>query len=206
MFNRNDRCHSVPDVRSGKVCILLLKNPQLAGVLIHYRSKGCLKSGQMGAALCIIDIVAEPQYVFVELVDILKYSFHFNSLRFPAEINRIVERFLFTVQIPDKSDNSIRFMIDNHLRRLLSPVLKSDRQLRIQIGRLMKSALYFFGPEAGFLKNLVVRQEIHRRTGLFCLPDPGKKSILQFDNRNSSLIPVMVNVSVPADLYIHIRR
>ena len=83
-------------------------------------------------------------------------------------------------------------------------VRKINRQLRIQIGRLVKAALDFLLPESRLLKNLAIRKEIDLRSRFFRLSNDRKKPLVQFHHRYAPLIAVVVDRSVPADLHIHI--
>ena len=142
----------------------------------------------------------------MELVHVLDRSLHLDAVRLTLEIDRLVERFLLLIQLPDKSDDALRLVVHNMLRRLQPLVVKDDRQLRIQIRSLMETALHLVRPETGLLKDRVIGQEVHRRACLPRLPDLREQSVLQLDDRDPSLVPVMVDVAVPADLHIHIRR
>ena len=68
----------------------------------------------------------------------------------------------------------------------------------------MEAALQLRGGETGLLENLRVRQEIHPGPGLFCLAQLRQQAVLQFNDRNSPLIPVVVDVPLPADLNIQV--
>ena len=68
----------------------------------------------------------------------------------------------------------------------------------------MEPALDLLRAENSFLKNRVIREKINGCPGFSRLPDPGKQSVLQFDHGNSLLISVVMDVTVFADLHIHI--
>ena len=206
MLNGYNCCHSVTDIRTGKVCILFFQYPNLSCILVHDSCKGCLESCQMCSALCVINIITESKYILMKLIHILQSNLYFNSVCFPFEINWVMKYFFLTVQILDKSNDSFRLMIYNVLNTSISLIIKHDRQIRIQISCLMQTALNLFRFELRLLKDRIIRQEIYRCSCLSRLSDLRKKSIFQFDHRNSSLVPVMMNKSIPADLHIHISR
>ena len=68
----------------------------------------------------------------------------------------------------------------------------------------MQTALDLFRFESRLFKNRIIRKEIHRRPGLSRLSDLRQQSVFQFNDRDSSLIPIMMNISITADLYIHV--
>ena len=142
----------------------------------------------------------------MELVDVLEYHFHFNTFRFPLKINRLVDGFLLGVQIPDKTQDPFRLMVDDLLLLLAPQVLEDNGKLRIQISGLVHPAFYFLRPEPGLFENGVVRQKIDLRPGLLGLADLGQKPVLQFHHRYASFIPVVMDIPVPAYLHIHIGR
>ena len=65
----------------------------------------------MGTALSVVDIITEAEHVFLEFVDILERTFHGNALRFPFEINRIVDCLFVLIQIAHKTNNAVRLVI-----------------------------------------------------------------------------------------------
>ena len=204
MLDRDNSRHPVPDVRAGKIGILVLQNSKLPCVLVHHCRKGGLKACQMSSSFCIIDIVAESKNVFVELIDILENRLHLDALGLSFEVDRVVNRLALGIQILDKPDQSIRLMVGNLLFRFFSLICKMNRQFRIQICSFVKSALDFLLPESCLFKNLAVREKINGRPCLFRLSDHRKEPVFQFHHRNSPLISVMVNDPVTADLHIHI--
>lgn len=74
-------------------------------------------------------------------------------------------------------------MVDDMFHFRSSPVLENDGQFRIQVGRLMHTALHFLCLETGLLKDLRIRQEIDLRSGLSGLAQCRKKTIDQFNGR-----------------------
>ena len=158
----------------------------------------------MCAALCIINIVAKSQHIFVKFIDILKGSFHLNAFRLSFKINRLMDDFLLFIEFFNKSQDSIRLMISDLLRFTAPSVFIYNCQGRIQVSRLMHTALYLFSPEAGLFKDRIVRKEVYLCPGFSCLCNPGQKSVFQLYDRDSSLIAVVMHISFPADLHIHI--
>ena len=51
-----------------EVGIFIFQNAEFSGVSVHYCSEGGLKSGQMGAAFCIVNVVTEAQDILMEFV------------------------------------------------------------------------------------------------------------------------------------------
>ena len=171
MLDRYDCRHTVTDIGSGKVCILFFQNTKFSCILVDRRCKCRLESGQMRSSFCIVDIVTEAKYIFMELVDVLEGHFYFDAFCFPFEIHRIMYDFFFMIQFTDESKDSVRLMI-NDLFRFCSPfIFKYDLQIRIQISSLMKTALYLFCFELCLFKYRIIRKKIHFRSGLSCLSD-----------------------------------
>ena len=117
-----------------------------------------------------------------------------------------MERLCILVKVTDKAYDPLRLMILDILRSVPSSILKMDGKLRIQIGSLMKTALYICCSESCFLKNLRIRKEIDTGSGTSGLPSFGEKSCFQFNGRDSSLIVVMMYITITTDLNIQIRR
>ena len=65
-----------------------------------------------------------------------------------------MERLCILVKVTDKAYDPLRLMILDILRSVPSSILKMDGKLWIQIGSLMKTALYICCSESCFLKNL----------------------------------------------------
>ena len=129
----------------------------------------------MGTPLCIVDIVTKSQNIFMEFVAILKSDLHADSIRLSAKINDIMEFFCIFIDVLDKADNAVRFVILDMLDFFFSSVLINDGQFGIQIGRLMHTALDLVLFEIGLFKNLGIRQEIDLCPGLLVLPMVGSR-------------------------------
>ena len=153
----------------------------------------------MRTALGVVDIITEAQNVLMELIDILKRRLQLYSLGFPLEMDHLMDRILIGVHILHKADDAVRLMKFHMLRLLFPAVLKNNRQFRIQIGRLMKPALYFLLTESCLFKYFSVRQEIDRCAGLLCPPYHGQQAFLKFRSRNPSLIGILVDMSTAFD-------
>ena len=143
MLDGNNRCHSVTDICTCEVRILVFKNANFSRISIHDRSKCSLKSGQMSTALCIVNVITEAQYILTKFIGKLECHLYLNAVCFPFQVNRIMQDFRTVVQILDKSNDTVRLMIGNILDLCASFILKTNSQFRIQICSLMKSALYF---------------------------------------------------------------
>ena len=140
----------------------------------------------------------------MELIDILKCHFHLDAFCFPFKIDWLMDDLFLLVHIFNKTDDPIRLMKLNMFCLLSSPILKDNRQFRIQIRRFMQTTLHLICLKLCLLKNLSIRQKIHKCTGLSRLCDHREKAVFQLYDRNPPLIPVMVYPAVPADLHIHI--
>ncbi len=96
----------------------------------------------MSTALCIVDIIAESQYVLTEFIGILKCNFHLNPVCLSFQINRIMKAsdcgsgHGYSQRYPPAHDT--QYLLRD--LSLLDP--QNDGQLRIQISSLMKTALY----------------------------------------------------------------
>ena len=143
MLDGNNCCHSVTDICTCEVRILVFKNTNLSRISIHDCSKCSLKSGQMSTALCIVNVITEAQYILTKFIGKLECHLYLNAVCFPFQVNRIMQDFRTVVQILDKSNDTVRLMIGNILDLCTSFILKANSQFRIQICSLMKSALYF---------------------------------------------------------------
>ena len=69
MLDRNDRRHAVSHVGPVKFWSFPLKYYELPRVAVDDRRKLRLEASQMRAALRIVDVIAESQHIFMELVD-----------------------------------------------------------------------------------------------------------------------------------------
>ena len=206
MLDGNNRCHSVTDICTCEVRILVFKNANLSRISIHDCGKCSLKSGQMSTALCIVNVITEAQYILTKFIGKLECHLYLNAVCFPFQVNRIMQDFRTVVQIFDKSNDTVRLMIGNILNLCTSFILKMNGQFRIQICGLMKSALYFCCRKSCLFKNLRVREEIDTSSSLSGLTQFRQKPLFQFKCRDSPLIMVMVNISVTTDLNVQICR
>ena len=193
VFDGNNSCHTVSYIRPGKINILILQNIQFTGVCIDYIGKLCFKACQMGSALGIIYIIAKAQNIFMKLVYVLQGNLYRDSITFTGKINDIMNGFLGFIQILDKSHNPVRLMENDGFRFLLPLILKMNGQGRIQISCFMQSALNLIFLKTCFIKNSIIRQKIYGSTGFFCLSDHRKKTINQFQDRNSLFIAVLID-------------
>ena len=197
MLDGDDRCHAVADIGTGKIAVLLLQAAQLAGVAVQDLGKCGLETCQVGAALRIIDIVAEAQDIFVILVDILEGAFHCDPFRFSLEGDNVRDRFLGFIHLADETDDAVGFMEGLCLRGLRPPVLIDDGQGRVQIGRLVQAALDILLPETGLFKDLGIGQEIDPGPGLFSpdLSHDRQQAVLQFCDRDAPFIGILIDQS-----------
>ena len=142
----------------------------------------------------------------MKFIDVLEGRLHLDAVSLSFKVDRLVDRLLLLVQLPDKSKDAVRLVIGDLLR--LSPPLVFIYNSKgwIEVGGLVHTALDLFPPESGLLKDGVIREEIHLSPCPFRFSNFGKKAVLQLHHRNSSLVAVMVDIAVPADLHIHIVR
>ena len=207
MLDGYHRCHTISNIRSGKVHIFFFQDTNFSGIGIHDTGKCRLETGQMGTALCIVNIVTKAQHILMELIHILDGTFHGNAITFSLEIHRfLIYQFFVLIQILHKSQNAIRFMEFFMIRFCLSSVFKDDGQRRIQISCLMKATFDLICGKIRLFKNLRIRKEINAGSGLFRLPQCRKQSIHQLNGRNSPFKPVMMHISFPANLHIQVSR
>ena len=199
MFDRYDCRHSVPDVRAGKIAVLFLEDADLPCVVIDHLGEDSLESGQVGAALRVVDIVAEAKDVFMEFVDELECRFHGNVVAHALIINNVRHGLLGFIERANKPDDPVRLMKDDLLCRRLTQVGILDGELRIEIGRLVHAALDIFLTEPGLLKDLGIRQEIDPRSGPFGLSNDREKSVHKLNDGISPLIFVLIKKTAAAN-------
>ena len=168
MFDGNDRRHTVTHICTGEICILFLQNSKLAGILIHNGCKNRLETGNMRAALCIVNIVAESHDILMKFIRILKSRLYGNTFALTLEINHIMKHFRLFVQVADKADDSFLFMIHDMLRFFSAKILIYNCQLWIQISCLMQTAFYLILLKPCFFKNLRIRKKIDFCSCFFC--------------------------------------
>ena len=196
MLDGNDCRHAVSHIRSGEIQILFLQDAQLSRVGVDDIGEHGLKAGQMGASLRVIDIVAEAQHIFMKFIHVLKSDFHGNAFALAGKINDVAHRLSGLVQIPDKAHDSLRLVIFDHLRLILSLIRENNGERRVQIGRLMQTALNLILLEAGFFENLTIRQKIDAGSRIFCLSHHGKQAVHKLHGGNAPLIPVLIDFAV----------
>ena len=204
VLDGNNRRHTVPDVRAGKIGVFLFQNAEFPGVIIHHHGKLRLEAGDVCAALGIIDVIAEAQNVFLKFPDVLEGHLHGDIFRFPLEIDRIMQYFPVPVQIPHKPDNPFRLMKNGRLVSPIPAVAELDCQIRIQISGLVQAAFQIRRGKSCCLENLTVRQKVNGGSGFLCLSQHRKLSVFQLYHRNPSLKPVVMNIAVSADPDIHV--
>ena len=195
MFDGNHRCQAIAHVRSGKVGIFFLQNSQFSGIIVDDRGKYGFESRQMGAALRIVNIIAEPQHIFMEFIDVLKGSLHCNPFIFPFKIHHVMDSFRFSVQVFHKTADSLFLMKFQMFCDLSPPVLINNGQPGIQVSRLMQAAFHIFFLETSFFKNFRIRQEINSGSRLFGFSGHRQHPLIQLQNRISPLISVMIYFS-----------
>ena len=206
MFDRNNCRHSVTDISTGKVRVFVFEDTNFSCIRIHNGRKRCLESGQMSTTLCIVDIVAESQYVFAKFIGILKCYFYLNAICLAFQINRLMKRFCTVVHVPDITDDAFRFMVFFFYRFCSSEIFKNDRQFRIQIRSLMKTALDIRRRKTCLFKNLRIRKKIDTGSGFFRPAKFWKESVFQLQRRNTLFIMVVMDISVTAHFDIQISR
>ena len=158
----------------------------------------------MCSALGVKNIITEAEDILMKLVRVLERRLDRDPFRLSLEIHNIVQHFVILIEIAHKAFDSLRFMVNDMLRLLAPAVLIDDRQFRIQICRLMHTALDLILLKARLLENLRVRQEVHLRSRLFRLAKLREQPVLKRYDRNTPLIAVMMDIPLPADLHIHI--
>ena len=91
MLDGDHSRHSVSNIRTGKITVLLLEDPQLSRVAVHYLGEGSLESGQMRSAVRVKNIVTVSLHIFMKLIDILKCDLDLNSFIFSFEGDRLCQ-------------------------------------------------------------------------------------------------------------------
>ena len=157
----------------------------------------------MGPAFGIVNIVAESKYVFMELIDILKYDFDLNVLTLALKIDRLADRLRVFIHVTDISDDAFRLMELSCFLTSLTAVFKIQRQIRIQIGGLMQTVFDIGTGEICILENFRIRKEGDRGPGFFGFPDYRKQPVLQLLYRNTTAVAVVENLPFTADGNIH---
>ena len=114
----------------------------------------------MCSALGIVYIVAETEYIFVKIINILECDFHHDTVRFSAEEHGSMERFLVFVHIADKTYDTVLFVEGFGFCYILSFIGEYYSQFRIQICRFMKPALNIFFLETCLFEYCIIREEI----------------------------------------------
>ena len=196
MLDRHNRRHAVSRIRSCKFCIFFLQDSQLFRIAVDHLGKTRLKARQMRAALLCENIVAEAKYIFLKCIDKLERHFNLDLVADALKINWIMNRRLRAVQLAHIRHDAVRLRI-SHLFSLACPlILIKNRQLRVQICRLMQAALEPVRLEPRFFKNLRIRQKIDLCSGLSCLSNHRQKTIDQFNRRDAALICIVMDLSI----------
>ena len=199
-----DHCgHAVPYVRPGKILILFLQDIQLSGIGVDDIGKSGLKAGQMGAALRVVDIVAEAKHIFMKLIHILEGALHGNAVALSRKGDHIAYRLPGFVQIPDEARDPLRLMILDHLRLFLPLIRKNNGERRVQISRLMQPAFDLILLKTGLLKDRIVREKIDAGPCVLRLSHHGKQPVGELYRGNPPLVPVFINFSAVADAHGH---
>ena len=206
MLDGNNCSHSVSDISSCEIRVFVFEDTDLTGIIVHHRGKRCFKSGQMRSALGIVNIVTETKNILAEITGILKSHFYLDTICLAFQINRLMQCLRIAVQITDVSDDSLWFMVFQFLRLCCTQILKINRQFRIKVCGFMKAAFDLCRRKTGFFKNLRIRKKINAGSCRFRSSQFRKKSLLQLNSRDSSLIMIMMYISVSADADIQIRR
>ena len=206
MLHCHNGCHSVSGICAGKIGILLLQNSQLSGIGIDQLSKSCFKANQMGAALLGKNIVAEAQNIFLKGIYKLNGNLHLDFIYFTFKINRVMNRVFSVVDFFYIRNDSFRLVINDLLLFPCSAVGITNGQTGVQIGGLVKTAFQPVCLKPGLFKNLPVRKKINLRSRFLCSSQSRQKAVFQGNNRNSSFVGIVMNITVFVNLYIHSGR
>ena len=158
----------------------------------------------MGTAFLCEDVVTEAQDILLKGIHKLDGRFHLNPVHRALKINGVMYRSLARIQFLYIGNDALRLMVGNLLILARPLILIADGQHGIQVGCLMKAAFQPFGLEPGLLKNIPVRKEINPGACLPGLAHNGKQPILKFDDGLSLFVFVMVDITVPVHLYVHV--
>ena len=160
----------------------------------------------MRAAFLRENIVAEAEYIFLKCIDKLERHFNLDLVADALKINRIMNRRLRAVQLAHIRHDAVRLRI-SHFFSLARPLIFiKNRQLRVQIRRLMQAALEPIRFKTCFLKNLRIRQELDLRSGLSCLTNHRQKTIDQLNRRDAALIRIVMDLSILIYIDLQMRR
>ena len=140
----------------------------------------------------------------MELIHILEGALHDDPFRFSLKIDHVMDLFLLLIQILHKTDDAV-LLVEFHMLDLIPPaIFKDNRKLRVQIGRLVQTALDLLRLEPGLLEDLRIRQEINLCPRLLRPACDGQKAVLQLNRRHAALIVIVVDIAVPAHLNVQI--
>ena len=153
----------------------------------------------MGAALRVVDVVAEAHDFLMEFIDILERDFHFDLFEGAFVVDDVRDSLVILVDFLDEADDALGLVEGNLLLGALAAVFIDNRQLGIQIGRLVQAALHILFLEAGALENLRVRQKVDSRPGLSGLADDRQQTVYQLLYRHAPLEAVLADLAVLAD-------
>ena len=158
----------------------------------------------MRAALRIIYAVAEAQDGFLKIVGILHRDLNADPFAGARNIYRIVDTFLIGIQFFYEACDSFRFGINDTLRLCPAKIGILDRKFRIQVGRFMKPGFDLIFGKPCLFEDFGIRKEIDGRSRLPGSSYNRNQAVLQFYDRLSTFIAVMIDRTAGFDLNIQI--
>ena len=157
----------------------------------------------MGAALRVVNIVAEAKHIFMKFIHILEGALHGNAVALAGKGDHIAYRFPGFVQIPDEAHDPFRLMIFDHLRLFFPLIRENNGERRVQVSRLMQTAFDLVLLKTGLFKDRIVREEIDAGPCVLRLSHHGKQTVGKLYRGNAPLVPVFIDFPAVADAHGH---
>ena len=199
----DDRGHTVTGIRTGEVRILLLQDPELARVAVDELRELRLEAHDVRTTLLGEDIITETEDVFLEIITELDTALEGRPLTLPAEVDLRGHRLAVLIELLYEGDDAFRLMILDRLRHLAALIRIVDRQLRVEVGSLVKAGLQPLLFEARLLEDLRIRDEADLRTGLLRLSNHRKQAVHELRRRLAALVGVLIDLSALIDPHAH---
>ena len=140
----------------------------------------------------------------MEFVDILERNLYLDTVADSLDIDGLADGFLVLVQVPDKPQDSLRFMEGQLLVPSVPLISEHNGQLRIQIRCLVKSVLDLgCRKPCGLFEDLRIRQEGDDGPRFLRLSDDREETFFKLQVRLPLPVPVMENLPFSLHLDIH---
>ncbi len=142
----------------------------------------------------------------MQLIDILQRGLDLDAVAHALEVDHVRDRFLALVQVAQEGAKAVRLVEGVLPHGLRAEIRQADREIRVQVGRLVETGAHVLLTEARLLKDLRIREKIDDRPGPLRLTDGGEQAVLQFHHRHAPLIAVLKELPALLDLYGHSLR